>query len=195
MTAKGGIQEMKIAVLGWGSLRWDRRNLCIDGEWHDDGPELPIEFARISTDGRLTLVLCKGAENVQTLWACSGLKNLEDAISNLQKREGDTKEEHIGYFEVDSGKCRCNVIPEIADSIKDWAKGKNLDAVIWTDLPTNFELPFTEKNVIAYLRCLKDQGNEKNAEEYIRKAPCQIRTRMRQVIEKKLGWTPVSTCN
>ena len=115
---------MKIAVLGWGSLIWDRRNLCIDGEWHDDGPELPIEFARMSSRERLTLVLHKSAENVQTLWVNSGLDNLKDAISNLKEREDTTKEEHIGYFEVDSGKCRCNVIPEIADSIKDWAKGK-----------------------------------------------------------------------
>ena len=184
---------MNIAVLGWGSLIWDCGDLCIDGEWHDDGPELPIEFARISSCKRLTLVLHKGAENVQTLWVNSGLDNLEDAIHNLKERER-TSANKIGCIDLNSRCCRCNVIPEIADRIRDWAREKNLDAVIWTDLATNFReernADFTEENVIAYLECLKDQGNEKSAEEYIRKAPCQIRTRMRQEIEDKLGWTP-----
>jgi 1-acyl-sn-glycerol-3-phosphate acyltransferase len=48
---------MRIAVLGWGSLIWSPGNLKIDREWHEDGPFLPIEFARVSQDGRLTLVL------------------------------------------------------------------------------------------------------------------------------------------
>ena len=185
---------MKIAILGWGSLIWDSRDLCIDGEWHDDGPELPIEFARISGHDRLTLVLRKGEKNVRTLWVHSGLNDLEYAICNLKKREG-TKRDSIGYIDLNSGYCCCNVIPKVVDSIKDWAREKNLDAVIWTDLPSNFEDRrglFTDVNVIAYLRCLKDQCN---AEEYIRKAPCQIRTRMRQVIERELGWTPVRACN
>ena len=41
----------------------------------------------ISSCKRLTLVLHKGAENVQTLWVNSGLDNLEDAIHNLKERE------------------------------------------------------------------------------------------------------------
>ena len=50
-------QQMKIAILGWGSLVWNPRNLSIiNSAWHPDGVLLPIEFARISRDGRLTLV-------------------------------------------------------------------------------------------------------------------------------------------
>lgn len=188
---------MNIAVLGWGSLIWCPRNLCIDGEWHCDGPQLPIEFARISGGKRLTLVLYKGACNVRTLWAYSGLNNLEDAISNLRERECTSKN-RIGYIDSRSGRCNCNSIPDIFDTINDWADAKNLDAVIWTDLPTNFkekrEETFTEENVIAYLQGLKNPARGK-AEEYIRKAPSQIRTRMRQVIEEELGWTPDSSCD
>jgi hypothetical protein len=48
---------MKIAVLGWGSLIWQPRELRISLPiWKTDGPELPVEFARVSMDGRLTLV-------------------------------------------------------------------------------------------------------------------------------------------
>lgn len=48
---------MAIAILGWGSLIWCPGNLRIRGPWRHDGPVLPIEFARISADGRLTLVV------------------------------------------------------------------------------------------------------------------------------------------
>jgi len=49
---------MRIAVLGWGSLIWKPDKPAISAPWHANGPLLPIEFARISLDGRLTLVLC-----------------------------------------------------------------------------------------------------------------------------------------
>lgn len=48
---------MKIAILGWGSLIWDKRNLRLAGEWQVGGPVLPIEFSRVSGYGRLTLVI------------------------------------------------------------------------------------------------------------------------------------------
>ena len=52
---------MKIAILGWGSLLWQPKDLQFDKEigWSKNGPMLPIEFARISKDGRLTLVITK----------------------------------------------------------------------------------------------------------------------------------------
>jgi len=64
--------------------------------------------------------------------------NLDDAIKNLKEREGTT-EHRIGFVEVGTCRFRCNVIPEIKDEIKKWGKMKGADAVIWTDLPPNFE--------------------------------------------------------
>ena len=48
---------MKIAILGWGSLIWNQNGLPVKGQWKKNGPVLPIEFSRVSRDGRLTLVI------------------------------------------------------------------------------------------------------------------------------------------
>ena len=58
-----------IACIGWGSLIWDRRNLDVDGHWRADGPILPVEFARQSSNGRITLVLGRGFAPVPALWS------------------------------------------------------------------------------------------------------------------------------
>lgn len=59
---------MRIACIGWGSLVWSPGILRCEGEWHLNGPLLPLEFARTSKDGRLTLVLMDGAAPVPSLW-------------------------------------------------------------------------------------------------------------------------------
>ncbi len=83
---------MKIAVLGWGSLTWDKENLNgnleVCGEWKSDGPNLPIELARISEDGRLTLVILPGSEDITVLWNERNHNELDAAIENLKEREG-----------------------------------------------------------------------------------------------------------
>ena len=45
---------VKFAVLGWGSLIWDPRELKIAAKFAPNGPLLPIEFCRVSKDGRFT---------------------------------------------------------------------------------------------------------------------------------------------
>jgi hypothetical protein len=79
---------MNIAVLGWGSLIWCPGSLRIKTKWHSNGPCLPIEFARISNDGRLTLVIHPSAPKVRTYWALSELDELQQARVNLANREG-----------------------------------------------------------------------------------------------------------
>ena len=41
-------EVMRIAILGWGSLIWDPRDPCVQGDWQPDGPRLPIKVARTS---------------------------------------------------------------------------------------------------------------------------------------------------
>lgn len=187
---------MKIAILGWGSLVWAPRNLEIDKRigqngWFDDGPMLPIEFARISSGPRLTLVIRPESEVVQTLFAISSNDNLHQAILNLSKRERCNKE-NIGYFDRTENSFS-NPNFQFIRNIIDWIEVKNeIEAVIWTDLPENFQektgKSFNEENTISYLTNL--QTKEKiGAEEYIRKAPSVISTPIRKAFEEKLGWT------
>lgn len=196
---------MKIAVLGWGSLIWNpvresgRLDLA-DDKWFPDGPQLPIEFARISRDRRLTLVICPAAEKVPVLWAMMASNSLDEAINNLRNVEGirPSSENRIGYVNLQSGEKRSNVVADVADEIRRWARLKKAEAVIWTDLPPNFEektrTELTEENVIIYLSNLPaDSKTMKMAEEYIRRAPRQIKTRLRSAIEKNFEWRPAST--
>jgi hypothetical protein len=181
---------MKIVFLGWGSLIWDPRDFQRIGEWYGDGPRLPVEFARISKDERLTLVLYPNVDRVQVLWAYAEVNSLDQAVEDLRQREG-TKQSLIGFDSIKENKSRCQIVPEILNEIRGWATKKKLDAVVWTDLPSNFKekrrKEFNENNVIEYLKSLQGEEQQK-AREYIEKAPLQIMTKMRHIIKKELGW-------
>ena len=89
---------MSIACLGWGSLIWDPRTLPVSPRWNEDGPSLPVEFARHSSkSGRVTLVLESGAQPVQTLWASLAVAGLPEAREALRSRE-ETVPQYIGYW-------------------------------------------------------------------------------------------------
>lgn len=182
---------MKIACLGWGSLIWDPRNLDIDGEWRDDGPKLPVEFARKSRDGRLTLVLRSDVEPIEVLWSMMGTNDLNYARKDLQKREGAYYLSDIHYVTKKDSK---GDIPVVLESVRAWLDEKGLDAVIWTGLGSNFEEMtgriFDKENTVKYLSSLKGETRQK-AKEYIQRTPLQIRTAVREKVEKELGWEPI----
>ena len=79
--------EQRIACIGWGSLVRDQRDLPVVGDWRNDGPMLPVEFARESGGRRLTLVICDGVQPVQTYWCLLNVSDLSNAVSKLAKRE------------------------------------------------------------------------------------------------------------
>src|SRR5690554_1492299 len=126
---------MNIAILGWGSLVWQPEELSYDKtrDWQENGPFLPIEFSRISNNGRLTLVIDKNVEQeVETLYAVSLYENLDLAILNLAIREG-TDTSKIGFYNRQTN----NIFPKdfhFSENIREWIKKTEFDAVIWTNL-------------------------------------------------------------
>jgi len=180
---------MKIAILGWGSLIWDTRVLRIVGDWRAGGPVLPIEFSRISTNGRLTLVIdeTNGAA-VTTRYARSACDNLDEAIADLREREGRPSMERIGFLNLVANTerdwARQNH-PHACDKIKTWAQANTWQAVIWTALTSNFafkqEESFTTNAAHRYLRGLTGESKTL-ALEYIHRAPEEVDTPLRRLV-------------
>lgn len=186
---------MKIAILGWGSLIWNPKSLQYNNEigWQKDGPFLPLEFARISMDGRLTLVITSDSREVQTLYTVSTSTILNEAILDLAVREGSGRKS-IGYY----NKQRDIIFPEdfnYIENLKAWLSiHPEIEAVIWTNLGANWKetdrLKSEKKDRIEHFKAL-DGPSMALAEEYIRKAPIQIATKFRQEIEIELYWLPI----
>jgi len=176
---------MKIAVIAWGSLCWDKRNLNVVTNWNNNGVILPIEFSRISKDGRLTLVITeKYGTELKTYWAISGINSIEKAIENLKEREG-TNKNNIGFINLVENTSHSKFSNSLIEIIKKWAILIKVDAVIWTDLESNFfkkrNIEFSVDNAIEYLNQLEIKQKEK-AMVYINKSPKQTITELRKRI-------------
>jgi hypothetical protein len=180
---------MRIAILVWGSLYWDRRNLSFDGSWYFNGPSLPVEFARISSGNRLTLVINSESQIVQTLYCISTFSSMQEAIENLAEREGTSNLQNIGFIDFESN--RSNVRPEnelILPILRTWNDDKGFGGVIWSDFGNNFVVrtgaAFDFDNVVRFLRGL-NEAQLANAIQYISRAPDQIETGFRQRIQQQ----------
>ncbi|CDO38565.1 hypothetical protein [Novosphingobium sp. KN65.2] len=180
-----------IACLGWGSLVWQPKELPVVGDWHHDGPALPLEFARHSGqktgEDRLTLVLTMSGPVITTRWARLQVPDIESARSALRKREGCTLSD-IGFYPGGSS-------GEFASEIAEWAKAKNLKGVVWTALPPKFanedgRVP-TQDEALAFLSGLTGKPKAL-AEEYVRMAPLAVQTPYRAAIEREFGWAALS---
>lgn len=175
----------RIAVLGWGSLVWDPRELPIHREWFKDGPLVQVEFLRQSQDNRITLVLDSEAPPVRSLWAMMDCTELKAAKKALRKREGCNLEDIHAW---PNGK----EAPGTILDLEAWAHARSIEAVVWTGLPpkfndTNGNVPKIDE-VLAHLDGLLGAERD-NAERYVRNTPRQIDTPYRRKIEAVLGWT------
>lgn len=175
---------MKIVCLGWGSLVWKSGALPVAGEWHPDGPELPIEFARVSDGGELATAICLNATPVPVLWAMLAAHSVGEACQALREREGIPEErvDGVGSLTLSS---------LTAGPLADWARAREIDALIWTALPARIDaiegkVP-TPEAAIAYLQGLVGEVRE-HAKSYIQQVPEQIDTIYRREIRKALGW-------
>lgn len=180
-----------IAILGWGSLLWERAEFdALHGPWQSDGPNLKIEFSRISKSrlGALTLVIDSNNGCPTTVAYCLSQRNKIDlAAEDLRVREGAGKK-GIGYFSKD-GDSQFRDKPTY-DAITAWASSKALDGVVWTDLRSNFAKEtgksFLVETALDYLVGLKDEANAK-AEEYLQKAPDFVQTPLRKAWNERIG--------
>lgn len=149
---------------------------------------MPVEFARQSSDGRITLVIVPTAAPVRVLWAVMVPKELQLAKEALREREGITGNNwtsRIGSWQ--HGEAAPDPIP----ALPDWARAHGLDAVVWTALGPRFngqETVPTADQIVQYLRTLTGAARD-NAERYVRCAPRQIDTMYRRRIEADLGWS------
>jgi len=183
--------ESRIAILGWGSLVWDVSPQFAyfheqHEEWLTDGPAISLEFSRVSEtrDDALTLVIDpKNGAPCRVAYALSKRNDLNDAICDLRSREG-TIHKRIGVVRsldpVTSGETL-----EMS-AIKGWARSKGLFAVVWTDLPSNFDAkvgkPFSVDNALGHIRSLSAEGKAKAA-EYVWRAPTFIDTPLRRALQ------------
>ena len=190
-----GSKPAEIAVFGWGSLIWCPGALRLKTKWRLDGPRLPIEFARISGDGRLTLVIQPDAEDQQVCWSLSEFDGFDDAVENLQEREGC---ELRGIHSLTAtGKTTGEIPATVKESVRGWlaARGQ-LSAAIWTGLTTNWQKKrrqkFTSEDAVRYLKELESERERaattfNRAREYVKNAPSLIQTRVRRAMQQE-GW-------
>ena len=148
----------KIVYLGWGSLLWKFQKLKIQ-EWEQTKLKLPLEFSRISKDGRLTLVIDDKNGTLNQIWKTEAkYKNINLAIQALKRREMTLKS-GISYVNLPKKKYRIqNTPPKLAQEIVMWALENQIDVVIWTDLKSNWEQirnkPYSPEDAIQYFKTL-----------------------------------------
>ena len=173
----------KIALLAWGSLI-DKPGVLrtLIDKWNPDGPKLPIEFARKSNDGRLTLVIFSNYIVIPERWIktqwCFIHTSIDASIRFLAARE-KCSTIRIGLFYP---KNDFESEDEILRSINVWALDKEIDTVIWTNLPATFN---NEDEILNYVLCLKGDVY-REAYKYIFSTPIQTKTYLREKIEKIL---------
>jgi hypothetical protein len=186
---------LKIAVIAWGSLIWDRRNLEVIGDFVANGPKLSLEFSRTSRDGRLTLVIDEELGGLcSTFSVQSAFDDLNRAIDNLRLREGMPTTKGVGFIDLQGGRVSPSALqrhPQAVQTIKSWAEALGYGGAIWTALASNFRefenagQPFSVEAGTRYLQT-RDELTLTTALNYIRRAPAEVQTPFRAAVS--LRW-------
>lgn len=175
---------MKIVCLGWGSLIWKLGDLKCNPEWQADGPALPIEYARVSRDGRITLVIVEGEPTVPVLWSPLVVDSLDEAVKMLAVRECVSDLAQIGRWSL-GGK---DDYPHLG-VIAAWATERKIDGVVWTALPPGLKNSRGAKpalqDLLSHINGLTLEERS-SAAEYVAKTPKQIATAYRSALEEAL---------
>ena len=168
---------MNIAVICWGSMLWDKGSLKTSGDWKKDGPELPLEFCRISSPGkskeRLTLVLSETGTKCVTFWDLMVATDLKSARNNLRDREGAVTDDIQTFIRNQ------NPLSLEALQIDAWLmEHPEVEAVVWTGVKSNWrELrnkEFSGADLIQYLESKK--SSIARTKEQFERTPEQLKT-------------------
>ena len=181
---------MRISVLAWGSIIWDRQNLKVLDGFKPTGPRLPLEFCRISSDGRLTLAIDETVGTACTTYSgTSAFKNIDAAVENLRERENMPGPKGVGFTVLRPRKQSQTAVerhPAAVRAITEWIAASGFDAAIWTALASNFaektSKRFSVKTAIHYLENL-DGEKLSRALRYTRDAPAEIQTPVREAVD------------
>ncbi len=172
-----------IVYLAWGSLYWNPDTLPIE-HWNYSSLELPLEFSRISDQGkgRLTLVIDPlNGQNNKVWYAPSKLKNVNQAINALKNRE-KTVVKNIAYINLKANKRRVNNTHlELVKQIESWARNHQIDIVIWTDLQSNW------KDI------MHNNYTVEGAYKYFDKSDLEVRLKILEYIYKAKNLTQINT--
>jgi hypothetical protein len=118
--------------------------------------------------------------------------DLDEARQQLMKREGCLRLDDIGGWSATSG-----TVPPTIYNLQKWAESKGVDAVVWTALPAKHKGKAgrpTANQILTHLKGLTGAQRDE-AERYIRRAPRQVDTPYRRIIESELGWIPTAQAN
>ena len=145
---------MKIAYFAWGSLLWNSDELELRTPWKKTNIKLPLNFSRISDNGkgRLTLVIDNKDGILNPIYyAISKTDNLNIAIQNLKIREKTIKK-YIGYINLknDSSRFSDRLSKNDIQIFKTFSLKHKIDAIVWTDLFPNFK-DFSTENALKYI--------------------------------------------
>ncbi len=183
------LSHTMIAVLGWGSLIWDPRELVLENPWVGNGPMIRVDYLRRSSRNRVTLVLHQSAAEVPSLSTSYAGSNWTRVRDMLVLREGVTAQpEAIHHWTTGEGE-GVNIA-----GLPKWAESNGVDHVLWTALPPRWDridgrVPTLEQ-VVGFLEGLRPDRHHA-AEEYVRRTPAQVMTTIREAIQVRLGWTTV----
>lgn len=182
---------MDIAVIGWGSVVWNPGSLDLASLWHKDGPELPIEFARLSGNGTITLVVTHiWGTPVRTYWAKSGKTCMDKARLDLQARERTPDIANIGGVTA-SGEIFGRVrFEQVGQMIYPWLLDRNLQGAVWTGLREKALEQLTDEDRIEWVEGLPVDADSQ-IELYVRRAPLQVRTPVREWFTEQFGWDAI----
>jgi len=179
---------VKTAIIGWGYLIWEPGSLDVDTNWYQDGPRLPVEFARFASGPRLLPVLVEGAPTQPAFWTLSRKATVLAAAGDLAVRESIFSHD-VGYWSRDENMRSSTGIDAIIGA---WVESKGLaGAVGRAPEPHLPELPpgFPSHRVrLDWLRRLIATGRAAAAQDYFERMPAQIRTPFQALVERELGW-------